>query len=306
MTLSTLFAGTTDFSHLTQLASKVPQPSFAGAWSTIELQPDTFTPQHFTIGVAVQSPNDRLYFKLLDDFKKFECVYGDQFPQKSLREILAFAEETLRLAAQKKLALPELSFETSCLFLSKPSYTSGDDRESTVERLFSELVVMAPHAKKTGDGFESIDTPHARALVNKELKRIAQMDFEKIVVENNQGILIEENGVKHFLDLNLRTARACGSVISAVYKSPASVELNLLKSSRDLTTYSRVKNLNDIGLFLLLPNQEALPPKDYKKIEDMIGEQEWKLERDGFRVVSLPSEQQLAQEIYLWASPSMS
>lgn len=306
MTLSTTFAGNDDFKHLAKLALKVPQPSFSGAWSTIELQPDVFTPQRFTIGIAVQSPNDRLYFKLLDEFKKFECVYGDRFPQKFLREIIAHAEETLRQAVQKQQAIPEIIFETSCLSISAPSYTSGEDRESTVERLFSELVVMAPHAKKAGDGFESMDTPHVRALVNEELKRIAQMDFEKIVVESNQGILIEEDGVKHFLDLNLRTARACGSVVSAVYKTPTSVELNLLKSSRDLTTYSRVRNLSDIGLFLLLPHEESLPPKDYKRIEDMISEQEWKLERDGFRVVSLPSEQRLAEEIYTWAQPSIS
>lgn len=305
MTLSATFADN-DFGHLTKLAVKVPQPSFSGAWSTIEIQPDAFVSQRFTIGVAVQSPNDRLYFKLLDEFKKFDCIYGDYFPQKSLREIVAHAEEVLRAAVQKKQAIPAITFDTSCLFISPPAYTSGENRESTVERLFNELVVMAPHLSKIGNEFESMDTPHVRALVNKELKRIAQMDFEKIVVENNQGMLIEEGGTRHFLDLNLRTLRACGSVISAVYKTPASVELNLLKSSRDLTTYSRVQHLNDIGLFLLLPSQESLPPKDYKRIEDLISAQEWKLEQDGFRVVSLSSEQQLAQEIYTWALPSIS
>lgn len=293
-----------DFSHLRGLASKTPAPAFSGAWSTVELQPDIFAPQRFTVGVVVQTPGERLHFKLLDDFKKFECVYHDQFPQKSVREILAYAEEALRRAVQAKTAIPEISFGTSCLTLSAPQYTSGEDREATVERLFSEVVAMALSPKKKGSGFESIDTPQARKIVNEELKRIAQMDYERIVNENSQGVLLEEEGIRHFLDLNLLTDSACGSVTSTVYKSTQTVELNLLKSSRDLTTYSRIRNVGSIGLFLLLPDAATIEAKDLKRIEDLIGEHEWKLEQDGFHVVSLESPADLAKEIYDWAKPT--
>ena len=77
--------------HLIRLASPTPRTSFSGAWATVELQPDVFVPQRFTIGIVVQTPGDRLHFKLLDDFKKFECLYHDHFPQKSVRELLAYA-----------------------------------------------------------------------------------------------------------------------------------------------------------------------------------------------------------------------
>jgi len=293
-----------DLSHLRSVATKISKATFTGAWSTVELQPDVFAPQRFTIGVVVQSPGDRLHFKLLDDLKKFDCVYRDDFPQKSIREIMAYAEETLRNGVQQKISIPEITFETSCLSLSKPLYTSGDDWEVTVERLFREVVAMAPASTKKKNEFESMDTPHARQIVNDELKRIAHLDFERIVSQNNQGILLEEHGIKHYLDLNLLTTRACGSVTSAVYKTHQTVELNLLKSSRDLTTYSRIRQLDNAGLFLLLPNTESIEPKDYKRIEDVIGEYEWKLEQDGFHVVSLPSATDLAKEIYDWAKPT--
>lgn len=294
-----------DFSHLRDLAKGVPAPAFSGFWSTVELQPDIFVPQRFTIGVVVQTLGERLHFKLLDDFKKFECIYHDQFPQKSIREIMAYAEEALRSSVQAKKAITEISFETSSLSLSPPHYTSGEDREATVERLFSEVVAMAPSLRKKGVGFESIDTPHARILVNEELKRIAQMDYDLIVNQNTQGVLLEEDGKRHFLDLNLLTGKACGSVTSTVYKSPQSVELNLLKSSRDLTTYSRIRNIDDIGLFLLTPDAGTIDGKDMKRIEDVIAEHEWKLEQDGFRVVSLASPADLAREIYDWARPTL-
>lgn len=291
--------------HLSSFAAATPKPAFSGAWTTVELQPDVFVPQRFTVGVVVQTPGDRLHFKLLDDFKKFECLYHDQFPQKSARELVAYAEAALRQAVKTKTAIPEIVFDTHCLTLATPSFTSGDDRETTVERLFNEIVVMAPSAKRKGSEFESIDTPHARALVNAELKKIAGMDFEKIVTPDNQGILLDYEGVKHFLDLNLLTATACGSVTSAVYKTAQSVEINLLKSSRDLTTYSRVRNMDDIGLFLLLPDSRAMEPKEFKRIEEVINEHEWKLERDGFRVTSMESVSELAKEILEWATPTM-
>lgn len=300
-----LFSGI-DTAHLSRIATAPPKPSFSGAWTTIELQPDAFVPQRFTIGVVVQSLGDRLHFKLLDDFKKFECLYHDQFPQRSVRELLAYAEEALRKAAKAKTAIPEIRFDTHCLTLAAPSYTSGDDREATVERLYSEVVVMAPSGKRKANEFEFIDTPMARQLVNQKLKEIAKMDFEKIVPSEGQGLLLDYEGVKHFLDLNILTAGACGSVTSAAYKSPQTVEINLLKSSRDLTTYSRVNKMDNIGLFLLLPQADLMEPKEYKKIEETIEEHEWKLERDGFRVVSLASAADLAKDIYDWAQPTIS
>ncbi|MBU3556275.1 hypothetical protein ICN18_01370 [Polynucleobacter sp. Ross1-W9] len=293
-----------DFSHLQRLAKKPPKALFNGAWSTLELQPDAFSPQRFTIGVVVQTPGERLHFKLLDDFKKFECIYRDSFPQKSIREIMTYAEELLRKCVHNKTSIPEIEFSTNCLSLSKPLFISGDNWETTIERLFKEVVAMAPSTASKSYGFESIDTPHARKIVNDELKRIANLDYDRIVNQNSQGVLLEEAGEFHHLDLNLITTRACGSVISAVYKSTQSVELNLLKSSRDLTTYSRVKDLKHVGLFLLTPDPDSIDSKDFKKIENVIDEYEWKLEQDGFQVVSLPSPIDLATEIYNWAKPT--
>lgn len=143
--------------------------------------------------------------------------------------------------------------------------------------------------------------------MNEELKRIAHLDYEKFVLgtESGSGEFVDDRGVQHFLDFNLKTGTACGSVVSAVHKNASTVEFNVLKSSRDLTTYSRIRNLKDTGLFLLLPDKQQLEAREYKSILDVIEEQAWKLKRDGFRVVSLPSETELAQEIYEWALPSL-
>lgn len=292
--------------HLTTLAVSAPEPKFSGAWTTLELQPDAFVPQRFTVGVVVQSPGDRLYFKLLNDFQKFDCLYKNRFSVASLRELMAHAEAILRQAVRAKTAIPEVRFSTSTLALDKPRFTSGNDWEETVERLFDEVVVMAMSLKKKRDAkFRSIDTSEARDLVNAELKKIANMDFERIVTQENQGVVTLVDGKHHYLDFNLAPPGSCGSVTSAVYKTAPSVELNLLKSSRDLTTHARMRDLRDIGLFLLLPQKDALEAKEYMSIEKVIDEYDWKLARDGFRVVSLSSPADLAEEIYQWAKPKL-
>lgn len=288
-------------------AISINSPLFSGSWSAVEIQPDIFSPQKFIIGVAVQPDGNRLQFKLMDEFKKFDCVYGDRFPQSIIRELFSYAEHTLRKAVQNKTSLTQINFDTEHLALSPPLFTSGNDCEVTVERLYSEIVAMAPQPTKKVNEFESIDTPKVRNLVNQELKKIANLDFEKIVLSESNGMLYEDanNQSKHYLDFNLLTKKACGSVVSAVYKTTASIEMNLLRSTRDLTTFSRIKKLDNAGVFLLLPNKDLLQPKEYKHIDDLINEQSWKLERDGFRVVGLDSYNGLAKEIYDWALPTI-
>ena len=54
-----------------------------------------------------------------------------------------------------------------------------------------------------------------------------------------------------------------------------------------------------------MPQIADIDPKDYKRIEGVIDEYEWKLEQDGFRIVSLESPLELAKEIYNWAKPAL-
>lgn len=291
---------------LLKVAKPTPQPNFVGAWSTIELQPDIFAPQRFTVGVAVQAEGERVFFKLLEDFKKFDCVYPDAFPLSVAKALMAYAFDALSVAIKSKTPLSEIRFDSHYLSLSAPAFTSGADKEATVERLFAEVVSMAPSAKNKKNEFESLDNSGARKLVNIYLKQIAGLDFERFAQEENFGLLVPtDNGSKHFLDLNLLTPNGCGSVTSAVYKTPSSVEMNLLKASLDLKTCKNTRNFKDMGLFLLMPDPDRMLRKDYRNIEEVIKAHEWKLEGDGFRVVSLQDPAQLAQEVYDWAEPSL-
>ena len=295
-----------DYSALLRSARPTPKPQYSGNWSYIEFQPDIFSPQRFPIGIAVQADGDRLYFKLLDDFKKFDCVYPEGFPHSSAKALMAYAYETLQSAIKNKAPLSQITFDSRVLSLSHPVHTSGMDREAAVERLFSEVVAMAPSNVKKVREFESIDTPTARRMVNEHLKVIAAMDFERFVLVDQHGLSVQsDGGDRHHLDLNLLTPLGCGAVVSAVYKTSQTVEMNLLKVSLDLKTCRTFKELESAALFLLMPNPELMEPREFRRIEDAIGDHEWKLEQDGFRVVSQHIPRALAADIYDWAKPAL-
>lgn len=295
-----------DYSALMRSAQSTPKPEFSGWWSYIEIQPDIFSPQRFPIGVAVQGDGERLYFKLLDDFKKFDCVYPEGFPHSLAKGLMAYVYEVLQVAVKEKTPLSNIQFDSYALTLSRPTHMAGMDRETTVERLFSEAVAMSPSDIKKGREFESIDTATARRMVNEHLKVIAELDFERFVLVDHPGLLIPgEQGVRHHLDLNLLTPRGCGAVISAVYKSYQTVEMNLLKASLDLKTCRSFKKLDSAGLFLLMPNPGSMEKREFKRIEEAIGDHEWKLEQDGFRVATMEEPLALAQEVYAWARPAL-
>ncbi len=89
-----------DYSALLRSAKATPKPGFSGWWSYIEFQPDIFSPQRFPIGVVVQADDERLYFKLLDDFKKFDCVYPEGFPHSSAKALMAYAYGAINALAE--------------------------------------------------------------------------------------------------------------------------------------------------------------------------------------------------------------
>ncbi len=293
------------FVHLDGATAKIAPPSFVGRWSTVELQPDVFVPQHFSVGVVVQSANDRLHFHLLGEFKKFECIYGDRLSSKLISEMLEHAEAVLREAVQSKISLETVDFGSANLYLSEPCRTGGETAEEIIDRLYKDVIVLEPQAQKKIQQFETLDTATVRQLVNQALKKIALNDFERIVLDTKGGVIIPDGNRNHYLDVNLRTKNACGSVVSAVYKTVQNIEMNLLRANLDLVTFAKLQKIEEKGVFLMLPERHSLDKAEWERVENVVGEHSWKLERDGFRVVGLDTATELAQEIYEWAKPTL-
>jgi len=293
--------GSDPFSHLRSKLSKVPAAVFEGTWATVELQPDIFVPQRFTIGIVIDIPGHGIVFRLLSDASKFDCVYGRKSAS-LLRPLIESAEHTLTRSMRDKSTLSAITFESACLSVSAPWPTSGKTPEQTLARLFADVVAMEPKDDKQPRTFVTLDTEQVRQMVNSELKRIAGMRYEKIVVDSSHVITPDDGTGPHVLEFNLRPAKGAGSILSAVYKTPDTVELNLLRSSRDLATYAKIRKVDDLALFIMTAKQDQYENSEYGRMRDLIDEQSWRLEKQGYRIVSFDEPLPIAQSILEWAA----
>lgn len=139
-----------------------------------------------------------------------------------------------------------------------------------------------------------------------ELKLVAGIAFERIVTDWQRRIVDKGTGESHGLEFNLEPQGTAGSVISAVYKTVDRIELNFLRASRDLATYGRVRGLVEpLALFVMTPKPDSMPEADLDRIENVLGEQSWSLEQQGFRVATSDSAKVLAADVWDWAAPSL-
>lgn len=296
-----LSAGADPYAHLRKHIAQVPAPAFEGVWATVELQPDVFSRQRYSVGVAVAGTDGALVFHLLDDLSKFECIFGKDYVS-LLAELVESAEHTLLRAQAKKQGLAALQFDSESIFLGDLWPTSGASASEIAQRLYLEVVPFLPRSEKRVREFTSLDNAAVRQLVDAELKRIAGTDFERLVCDPLRSVVDDGGGGAHWLEFNLETNTQAGNVISAVYKTPDRVELNFLRASRDLSTYARIRNKRNLGLFVMLPPEGSMPSADRARIVNVYDEQSWNLEKQGFVVSAHEGAAEIAADIWDWAS----
>lgn len=289
--------------HLRQRFSKVNSPVFEGQWGIISLQPDLFSPQKFIVGIVVHDESGRFAYRLIQDGKKFGCLYAKAH-FKQIKELLQSAEYSLNRALKNGSTISKVEFEADNIVFSPFGNTSGQSREQTLNRLFSDVVAMEASAEQCGE-FVSLDTKQVRLLVANELKKISGLLYERIAVEEDTVTLADEtSGEPHRVDINLRPDGAAGSVVSAVFQTRTTIELNLLRSSRDLVVYGRARKIDNLGLFVMSAKEDQYEEREFTKLNELLDEQSWRLEKQGLKVVVFDEPMPLARSIYDWAVAS--
>lgn len=297
-------SGSDPYAHLREYTAAVPKAAFEGVWATVEIQPDAFARQRYTVGVAVAHlDGSGFVFRLLDDLSKFDCLYGRD-DAAELHALIETAEQSLLRTQKLQIALADTHFDTGMVMLGDLWPTAGDSIEAVLSRLYFDVVPFIPRGERKARDFVTLDNAAVRRLVDDELKRIAGLAFERIRVEPERAVIDRTTGASHTLEFNLEPSGKAGSVISAVYKTPNNIELNFLRASRDLATYARIRELRDhqLGLFVMLPAKGTMPTTELDRIENVLGEQSWSLEQQGFVVSSHNTPAALASDVWEWAA----
>ncbi|BEU52488.1 hypothetical protein ACQCQP_24675 [Ralstonia pseudosolanacearum] len=298
-----LSTGPDPYAHLRQHTAVVPKAAFEGVWATIELHPDPFARQRYTVGIAVAGHDGAFSFRLLDDLAKFECLYG-RGDVAEIRSLVDAAEQGLLRAQKNNASLKDVAFDTNAVLLGDLWATSGASLDAVLNRLYFDVIPFIPREERKTRDFVTLDNAAVRRLVGDELKRIAGLAFEQITVEPQRAITDKTTGEIHWLEFNLEPPGRAGNIISAVYKTPSNIELNFLRASRDLSTYARLNKLPDhqLALFVMTPTKDSMSSTELDRIENILGEQGWNLEQQGFVVSAHDSAAPLARDVWEWAA----
>lgn len=142
-----LSAGPDLYAHLRTHLANIPPVRFEGVWATVEIQPDAFARQRYTVGVVVACNKGRVEFRLLENFALLVPILGGEGVQR-VRVLVAQAGCALQRAQQAGRGLDAVCFEANGILLGELWYTSGEAVETTVARLYADVVPFDPNWKR--------------------------------------------------------------------------------------------------------------------------------------------------------------
>lgn len=276
---------------LLEYAHGRPGKAIEGSWKPIQLRPDFASSELLNIGVLF-SDGAHNKFRLLDSFDKFAQLYGE-----AAEDELRFVVSALRAALTKgldKSPFPSVEFGDA-------KYARGSSADEIIGRLFTTSVSLAGPAlpaQKTKAQF--ISNTRARDQIFGALRVEVGLDAERILARDDDLLFQFSNRVIA-LDVPLQPKNRLGTVVSAGFSQPDSVERILLRGYLDLTTAMSLKGTSLSGFFIYRP-EGALSQQKQRQMDNVIDIVEWKLSRSGIHTVISDNVNILAQNILEWAS----
>lgn len=289
---------------LEQHAKAAARPrDFRGEWFVLEWQPELASPQRFVVGVAVRGGNESAW-ATIDHFDRFDCIYDGAVAPERVRFVLDYAVAGLKDRGFGE-AGDAVSLGSPQLALRPMGFASGHDAATTARRLLEDVAVIGlPRARKAAT-FTPVENEKARAMVKDSLRRIAKLDYERIV-RPDTGITYRFGEVDRTLNLALWTGRGCGDIVSAWLTSRHNIEFQALKSYVEIETAAKQYGKGDRGLFFLRPSStKGLTRVQRDAIDRFFDEDAYKFRAQGILIETQPSPDALAAAIYDWARPAL-
>lgn len=138
-----------------------------------------------------------------------------------------------------------------------------------------------------------------RKQVKDAARRIGGLRADEIFTE--RGLIeVVDGGRKRYLDIPIKTPNKVGSIISAWFTTPSTVETHFLRAQSNLAVASE-EGRYDVGLFVSRPDDL---PEDMTVIQmdNRIDDLHWRLSRLGYHLEIAQEPEDLAREILRWAS----
>lgn len=139
--------------------------------------------------------------------------------------------------------------------------------------------------------------------IRRQVKEAARtrygLEADSIFTQN--GIIeVVDSGGKHHLDIPIKTPSKVGSIMSAWYSTPSTIETHFLRTQSDLAVAAE-RGRYETGLFISMPNGLE-GHKNQQQVENLIDDIYWRLKRTGCFLEVRETPEALAEEIMTWAA----
>lgn len=145
----------------------------------------------------------------------------------------------------------------------------------------------------------SISNAKIYRQVRDAARKIACVDADRIFTPTGL-IEVQDGGRTRHLEIPIKTERKVGSIISAWYSTPATIETHYLRAQATLQVASERRKY-EAGLFISRPSD----PEHYgntAKTDNLIDDIYWRLKSIGYHLEVRETPEALAREVLSWAA----
>lgn len=272
-------------------------PRAKGQWQAIKMCFDEDAGEFLNVGVMFRH-NSSVEVRMLDNFDRLKCLFGNRLDTSSVSRTLIDIEDTIHHHLGD---FPSLEIN-SLVHLSAPLFAAGDSPEAVIDEFFSDIVTLGMPTGRPARNFRYFSSQKALNNVLDVMRQKMPLDADKIIL--SEPYLLKLRGSKNRLSVNvpLLGDNAAGSVVSVWYKDHVVVENNLLKAASDLHLISsNIDTIEHKAVSILMPGKDCgMGKKEFDKHYTTTQKQIDRMQHAGIEVISAHSTDELANESIAW------
>lgn len=270
------------------------------SWSQIRFTPDLVTNEQLAVGVLINH-DDIVHTKFIEDFSRLECAYG--------ADIVSYVKSCIELFEDFLHCNYEDSF-SSQLILEKRGFIQGE----SIDELLDELLIRAaplslPHHNKNSfrKQFHTVKTVKFHSEVKSYIKN-KMGEIYKEIFTGNETVVVGDSSIgyrKLPVAINIEQNHKIGDLLSTVYATPETIEINCLKTLENLRAVKKyARKDSDFKLFILSPdglNLDMLSKSDKNKRTEIMGNFKWSLRSEGIDLIEEYSVDKASEKLIEWS-----
>lgn len=272
-------------------------PLVKGFWRPISVCLDEDAGEFLNVGVMYSYGAGKVEVRMLDAYDRLKCLYDNRIDPNEVAHLLYDIEASIMEAGEQ---LPEEFSDT--IRLGVPLFASGVNAEAVVNEFYDDVVTLGRDKNGAQEyAFRYQSTPKLRATVFDLMKQRMHMQASRIIQTERFQLPLRNSGHRIEMDVPLLSSTASGTIVSAWYKSPLVVEINLLQASADLNLIRSNSDRQASAISVLVPGDESgLTTTELRKHDAATRRQIDRIRATGIEVLEASTTGELVDQTVSW------